>query len=459
MSSEQDDELELQHKALTVSRIYFQKHLVAPEAQAYLKKRHLDSATARRFELGFSPDTWRGLVDHFSSHRVRLAAHSAGLLTTTQGSQRLLDFFRGRLMFPIRDHEGVLVGYGGRLLKDAQAPEPGKEAVKPPPKYLNTPETDLFKKSSILYGLHEHSSTIRSRREALVVEGYTDVIGLSRSGFPFAVAPMGTALTAEQIALLLDHGVRKLWICFDGDAAGQQAAKRNIDAIMEHYHPGLEIRLVWLPDGHDPDSLIQERGAEAFQACMNESITLQEHVHTLCCEGFLPTPCLEDKALYLVRLEPYVERSGGGLQKLLVAKASEFTGLPEHLITAGKAQRDLNEQISKWHRQVTLIARCLVHDPNPEKMAQRLSRLSATAHGIPELAKLGSQIAAGEAPSGPLYAFAQAHGALQVSEFSELQEGWNAWMKQTQLDSSLHQLKQMPFDEAAKKTIRALLRN
>lgn len=444
-----DEQLvELMNKSLLVSKIYFQNHFNDPEAQSYVKQRGISKTAARKFEIGYSPSVWRGLVDHFTVTRVRNAAVDAGLLTTAKESRRLFDVFRGRLMFPIRDHQGELVGYGGRLIqKDDDQP-----------KYLNTRETALFSKSAVLYGFYQNSKQIESRKEAIIVEGYIDVTSLSTSNFDYAVAPMGTALTAGQIEQLLASGVRKLWVCFDGDNAGKQAANRNIDAIMEHYHPALQVMLVKMPEGEDPDSVLQKGGSTAFQQCLDTAITLPEHIHQICSEGISERPCLEDKALYLVRLEPYIERSGGFLQSRLLSEASVYTGLRIDQINGGKESRKTNEQVSSWHRLVMLAGRWMVHADDPMRIANRISKMTAEKDGLADLITLANQITSGQQPSGVMFDFINGHGHLDDHEFSELHEGWSAWVKQSQLSESVERLAKMPFDEAAKQTIRAMLR-
>lgn len=285
-----------------------------------------------------------------------------------------------------------------------------------------------------------------------------DVIRLSSNGFDYSVAPMGTALTAPQIDLLAQAGVRRLWFCLDGDKAGQEAANRNIDTLMEHYQPALEVMVIRLPDPEDPDSLIREKGPEAFARCMESAISLPDHIHKLCSAGFSSTPCLEDKALYLVRIEPYIERAGGFLQHQLLKMASEYTGLPVGEINAGKRQREINEAVSKWHPLTTLAARWMVFDENSQRIAERMSRLTHKADGLAELAELGAQLVEGRKPSGQMHSFALAHGPLLPSEFQELHANWSRWIKQVHLKANLESLAKTPFDEGAKRNIRALLR-
>lgn len=439
-------DIEVQGKALTVARIYFQSHLTSPEAQAYLAKRELGAAACRKFELGYAPENWRGLVEHFKSHSVRLAAMDAGLLTRPANSKRLLDFFRGRLTFPIHNVSGNLVGYGGRDITDK--PDNAK--------YINTPETDLFQKSQLLYGLHQHLANIRSRREAILVEGYMDVVRLSTGGFDYAVAPMGTALTAEQTQLLLDQGVSRVWICLDGDKAGEAATQRSVDVLMEHYHPALEVRLIMLKDGHDPDSLIRSAGPEAFKQAMDEAQTLPDYIHAICTKGFPPSPCLEDKALYMTRIEPFISRASGFLQERLIEKTAQFTGLSRAELYSDRGNREDNDAVSQWHPLVALAARWMIFDDNPSRIATRMAKLAAQGHGLKELSDLAKQVLAGETPTGLLHQFCNAHGALLPEEFDQLSEGWSQWHKDAVLEHHLSVLSKMPYDQGSKEAVRSI---
>ncbi|MBA1250151.1 MULTISPECIES: toprim domain-containing protein [Pseudomonas] len=447
--TDHDDQIELQNKALAVSRIYFQNHLTSQPAVTYLGKRSLGMRETRAFELGYAPDLARGLVDHYSSHRVRLAAKDAGLLSTVRDTARLIDFFRGRLMFPIRTDDGSLVGYGGRIVGDQH------EGI---PKYINTRETMLFDKGKILYGLYQQKAQIHERQEAILVEGYLDVIRLYANGFDYAVAPMGTAITDFQIDLLIQNGVKKLWVCLDGDGAGRKAAQRNIESIMQRYRPELQIMIVNLPDGEDPDSLIRSSGSDSFQRCLDNAVHLPDFIHQVCIEGLPSEPFLEDKALYLSRMTQYIERSGGFLQYKLTDIASLYTGLPSESIEAGKKQRIANAEISNWAPLVMMASRWMIHSESSSRIAAKLANISGTSHGIPELVDLAAQLSSGQKPEGELYLYAVAHGPLYDEEFDALQSNWSIWIKRVQLDESICAIVKMPLNEEAKKNIKMLLR-
>lgn len=237
-------------------------------ARDYLKGRGLSKTAAQHFGLGFAEDSFSGLKDNL----IREGADErqlieAGLLIDPDDSSRgSWDRFRNRIMFPIHDSRGRLVAFGGRAMdKDAKA------------KYLNSPETKLFSKGQLLYNYHRARAALSDpknpARGLIVVEGYMDVIALSRAGFRHAVAPLGTALTEDQLALIWRAGPDG-YLCFDGDKAGLRAAYRSIERALPLLKPGQSLRFVILPDGQDPDDLIQDKGAHAFTALLERSVPL-----------------------------------------------------------------------------------------------------------------------------------------------------------------------------------------
>jgi DNA primase len=378
-----------------------------------------------------------------------MAGKEAGVLNTLKDSERLMDFFRDRLMFPIRNHEGDLVGFAGRLLE----PKEGS------PKYINTPETEVFHKGALLYGMFENGQGIKAAREAILVEGYMDVIAMADNGIPFGLAPMGTALTPTQFSLILNSGVRKLTVCLDGDAAGIRASERSIETIMEQYHPGLSIYMVTLPDGHDPDSMIKAHGADAFRAEMEKAVPLDVYIHGICSAGHRAEPGLDDRAEYLTRLAPYVEQSSGALYNVLLAKALEYSKLPrEQVIELLPARAEQDTKIA-WDNNTALAARWLVHDEHQQsQIAAKLSGIKLKSLGLDELSALAKQYEEGAEPTGRLHQYAQAHGGLSTTEISELRVNWQSWMKRATLDEGLKNIAENPFSESAKQTIRMALR-
>ncbi|MEZ5829806.1 MAG: DNA primase [Dongiaceae bacterium] len=235
---------------------FYEQQLRASAGRAgldYLKRRGLSDDTMRRFRLGFSPDTGHGLKAALEKAGIPEAISiEAGLLIKPEDGRACFDRFRGRVMFPILDRRGQAIAFGGRILDHGE------------PKYLNSPETPLFHKGRVLYGLSHAQKTARETNEIIVVEGYMDVIALAQAGISNAVAPLGTALTEEQIALLWRMAQEPV-LCFDGDNAGQRAAARAADRAIPLLKPGLSLRFAWMPAGEDPDSLVRARGAAGFR--------------------------------------------------------------------------------------------------------------------------------------------------------------------------------------------------
>ncbi|WP_051086958.1 DNA primase [Deinococcus apachensis] len=221
---------------------YFREHLPGP-ALDYLRRRGLTDATIEAFELGYAPEGWDGLLKRARARNIsERQLLEAGLLIENPESGRVYDRFRARVMFPIRDHLGRLVGFGGRVLDDSK------------PKYLNTPETDAFRKGELLYGLDKARAGLSSGAELIVVEGYMDVITMHQHGFTGAVASLGTALTAEHATLLERLGASSLVLMFDRDEAGLKATLSGLDQVLG---AKFRVRATSVPSGKDPaDALL-----------------------------------------------------------------------------------------------------------------------------------------------------------------------------------------------------------
>ena len=232
-------------------------------AVSYLKDRGLTGIIAHRFGLGYAPDGWRFLYDQLSADSlIKKKLLDAGL-TVVNSQGREYDRFRERVMFPIRDIRGRTIAFGGRVLDDSK------------PKYLNSPETKLFRKSDTLYGLYEARQVCRSLDRVLVVEGYMDVVALSQFGIDFAVATLGTSLTSQHLDRL-SRQTTQVIVCFDGDKAGRTAAKRALDTMLPFLSDEFSIRFLFLPDGHDPDSLVRGEGTDAFLSRLNDALPISE---------------------------------------------------------------------------------------------------------------------------------------------------------------------------------------
>ena len=276
----------------------------------YLKQRGITGETAARFALGYSPDAWQPLKDVFGDQYASkdLEEEDGCGLVIHNGDKRY-DRFRGRLMFPIRNPRGQVIAFGARTLNGDEHP-----------KYLNSPETALYHKSREIYGLYEASASIREKHRAIVCEGYMDVIQLSQAGFTEACAALGTAVTAEHVQKLL-RAVDAVYFSFDGDSAGQHALRRALEAALPVVEDDQEIRFVVLPPEHDPDSLIKEKGAQAFEDELQKSLTLTQYfVRTVSQGKDLGTA--EGRSQFVAESKPLIVsmRSAPILRKQLVGE-------------------------------------------------------------------------------------------------------------------------------------------
>ena len=282
---------------------FFEASLAGPggvDGRRYLEKRGLRRETITRFRLGYAPNSRNALKEAlaakgFTPEEMALS----GMLISGPDIPVSYDRFRHRVMFPIADAKGRTIAFGGRAL-DPDAPA----------KYLNSPETPLFHKGAILFNAHRARPAAFEKGRVIAVEGYMDVIALAEGGFVECVAPLGTALTEDQLQLLWRMAPEPI-LCFDGDSAGQKAAFRAVETALPHLRPGYTVRFAFLPDGLDPDDLIRTRGAEAFEA------VLARHVRPLfdvlmekeeLADGGTFTP--DERAALETRLRAHVKRIG-----------------------------------------------------------------------------------------------------------------------------------------------------
>jgi DNA primase len=253
--------------ALTRAGDFYKAQLrTAPNAVAYLKGRGLTGEVAARFGMGYAPSGWDNLRSVFPDYEA-LALVESGLVIDRVdedgGNKKRYDRFRERIMFPIRNTKGQVIGFGGRVLDGGE------------PKYLNSPETPLFNKGSELYGLWEARQAIRDAGYVLVTEGYMDVVALAQLGFPQAVATLGTACTSTHVQKLLRQTDNVIF-SFDGDKAGRRAARRALEACLPLITDNKTIRFLFLPQEHDPDSFVREFGADAFEQEIANAMPLSQ---------------------------------------------------------------------------------------------------------------------------------------------------------------------------------------
>ena len=234
----------------------FKKLPAQHPVREYVKKRGLKPETLETFQIGYAGSEWDGLVNHLSAKSIsKETAEAAQLIRAKQGGGGFFDLFRERLIFPIQNHLGDAIAFGGRIIFDGQ------------PKYLNSPETPVFSKSRTLYGLHHTAKFIRSEDLAIVVEGYMDAVSLYQSGIQNVVAIMGTAMTSDHCRML-KRMTNHVLVLLDGDAAGQNAAERSLPVLLSQ---GLYPRGLVLPDGQDPDDFVKTEGVDALRLKIQKS--------------------------------------------------------------------------------------------------------------------------------------------------------------------------------------------
>jgi DNA primase len=293
----------------------------APAAVGYLKARGLSGEIAARFGLGYAPQSWHGLASVFPNYDDPVL-EEAGLVRSrgedgeaSAEERRRYDWFRHRIMFPIRAVGGEVIGFGARVLDDSK------------PKYLNSPETPVFSKGRELYGLYEARQAIRERGFALVVEGYMDVVALAQASFGNAVATLGTACTAEHIQKLFRF-TDSVVFSFDGDEAGRRAAGRALEAALPLATDLRQVRFLFLPPEHDPDSYVRTLGAAAFEQAIDQAVPLSRQLLAQAsADGDMSSA--EGRARMLAHARPlWAALPDGALQRQLVgdlARAAQMT--------------------------------------------------------------------------------------------------------------------------------------
>ncbi|MGJ8664224.1 MAG: DNA primase [Marinicella sp.] len=294
------------------TRIFQQQLKTAPAVIEYLKNRHISGTTSHVFQLGYALNQWDALLKRFDDTEQDLLKRTG--LTTQNDQQRTYDKFRNRLMFPIHDKRGRVIAFGGRAIEPDQKP-----------KYLNSPETDLFHKGNELYGLHlarKHSN----ENFVLVVEGYMDVIALHEKGICNAVATLGTATSSQHISTLF-----KVWdkivFCFDGDAAGVQAAEKALNTSLPLYLDNKIIDFLFLPQGEDPDSFVDTKGADAFLTQVKKATPLSEFLTQIISRD-INLNSIDGKAQLHEKAQPYINQlPKGAFKKMMSDQIMQISGL------------------------------------------------------------------------------------------------------------------------------------
>ncbi len=299
----------------------------------YLKARGIDGSTAKRYSIGYAPDGWSNVLDKFGkSDEASERLLATGLIIRNDKGKHY-DRFRDRIMFPIRDARGRTIGFGGRVMGEGE------------PKYLNSPETVLFHKGRELYGLYEARQALRHIDQLVVVEGYMDAVALARHGIDFAVATLGTATTSEHLNRLF-RLTENVCFAFDGDRAGRQAAWRALENALPQIREGRQIRFVFLPEGHDPDSFVNDHGADAFVKLLAGGSALSEFlIEELASQVDMQT--VDGRARLAELARPLVNRIPAGVyRELLVESLADAVGLSaarlQKMLATGSQQASPN---------------------------------------------------------------------------------------------------------------------
>jgi DNA primase len=260
------------HDVMARASRFFEQNLADnARAQRYVESRGISAETGAQFALGYAPNAWDALLNRLGTQdEERQRLFGLGLIVPREprGGERAAGFydrFRDRLMFPIRDSRGRVIGFGGRIIDQGE------------PKYLNSPETPLFHKGRELYGLFEAKRARADLRRLLIVEGYMDVVRLHQAGITYAVATLGTATTAEHLNKIFKL-TSEVVFCFDGDRAGRGAAWRALENALKEARDGREFKFMFLPEGHDPDTLIAAEGAAGFEERLKSAQPLSEYL-------------------------------------------------------------------------------------------------------------------------------------------------------------------------------------
>ena len=317
-SSSPERDLRPLHEAMQAAESYYRAQLKATSAPIdYLKGRGLTGASAQEFGLGFAPDAWDGLHREMTGGARPISAKTlleAGLISRNEKG-REYDRFRRRIMFPVRDTKGRVIAFGGRLLGDSQGP-----------KYLNSPETPIFRKSQELYGLFEARRSTRQLQTLILVEGYMDVIALAQAGVRNVVATLGTA-TGEAHYRKLYNYADEVICCFDGDQAGLRAAWKALESALGCLSAGRRLKFVPLPEGEDPDSLVRREGADGFRRRLAKATPAVEHLFNGLKQG-LDLAAGDDRARFVDLAMPYIERipESGALRRMMLSELKALTG-------------------------------------------------------------------------------------------------------------------------------------
>jgi DNA primase len=364
------------HAILQKLSEFYHQTLRTPAGAAaitYLKQRGINGKIAQHYQIGYAPPGWHTIEAVLPHNQAELLA--TGMLIRND-NQQIYDRYRHRIMFPIHDRHGRIIGFGGRVLDKEQQP-----------KYLNSPETVLFQKSHELYGLYQILHSGRSPSSIIVVEGYMDVIALAQYGIDYAVATLGTATTPYHIQILSKY-TQEIRFCFDGDKAGRQAAWRALETTLPHLDSDLQAYFVFLPDGHDPDSFIRAESKQAFETLLHTALPLHQFLFQSLCKD-IDIHNLTGKNRLIHAVKPYLAKIPDCPYKaLLLGELARLTHIDPHRISQLLMENSVepvspSQPFLQWQRTPLRIALALLIQ-NPTLFTPALPHLDAAQSTEPD---------------------------------------------------------------------------
>ncbi len=439
------------YQLMTGLRDFYQQSLLqsqAAGARDYLAQRGLSNEVIQHFSIGFAPAGWDNALKRFGRNpEDKQTLIDAGMLVTNDQG-RSYDRFRERVMFPIHDKRGRVIGFGGRVLGDGM------------PKYLNSPETEIFHKGRQLYGLYEAQKNHPEPAKLLVVEGYMDVVALAQFGVDYAVASLGTSTTAEHIQLLF-RTTGTVICCYDGDRAGREAAWRALETALPYMNDGRQLRFMFLPDGEDPDTLIRKEGKEAFEARMMAAVPLSTFLYdTLLPQVDLSTPDgkmrLAELALPLLRQVP-----GETLRIYLRQVLGDKLGIPDHIQLEKQFPERAENAIPPAQPQLKrttmrILIGLLVQNPHLGAMVPSLEGLEQSeVAGFPLFVELVSTCVAH--PGLTTGQLLELYRGTKFSQSLETLATWNHMIVDDEIDTMFQDALASMYDAALERRLEELI--
>ena len=347
---------------IQVTTYYYDQMCQSQKAIAYLKDRGISGQIAKQFSLGYAPTGWSHLLDKLGKTEIdKKKLFDTGLIIK-KNEGGYYDRFRDRILFPIYDYRGRIIGFGGRIIDQGE------------PKYLNSPETPLFQKGHELYGLYQALKINRKLDRAIIVEGYMDVIALFQHGITYAVATLGTATTSHHLQRLFRY-TSEIIFCFDGDEAGRTAAWRALQVILPMMHDSLQVRFLFLPEGEDPDSLVRKESKPQFEKRLDSALSLSAFFfQTLSRQSDINT--MEGRAQFAASALNHIKQLSAGIfQGMMIEELSKRARVdindlkqqiknPEETLPTAISASPPQLTKAKWPAPVRLASALLIQYPH-----------------------------------------------------------------------------------------------